>query len=459
MIKSIVLWDAPVDQWWIQSWLGRCSELLRPWGGSSWLVPWLDLMGLGLASLYLGFAGQSNTTPMGLLLLAMVPVLGLQWGFQSLDLTPVHLSVGLWWIMVTLATSLSPVPHEAIAGLIKFTLYILGFFLWHQSLQKPQHRSWLVAVTLGISLWMAIYGLRQYLYGAEELATWVDPESGLSGTTRIYSYHLNPNLYGGYLVSVIPLGVAGLFYWSSWGLKALAGFITGLNLICLYLTYSRGAWIGGFVSLSLMVILWNEWIKGYLPMRWRRWTLPALIAGGVLVLTLGILTVEPLRLRLLTIFVGRGDTSNNFRINVWQASIDIIKNFPIWGIGPGNEAFNRVYPLFQRPNFSALSAYSIFLEVAVEAGVMGLISFLWFLLILLVHGLRRWSRLVRQQHIEGVWIVAGLSACAGILGHGLVDTVWFRPQIQMQWWLAVALITSVITSTADQLKDQDQDQL
>jgi putative inorganic carbon (HCO3(-)) transporter len=29
-----------------------------------------------------------------------------------------------------------------------------------------------------------------------------------------------------------------------------------------------------------------------------------------------------------------------------------------------------------------------------------------------------------------------------MMAHGLVDTIWYRPQVQMLWWLAVALITA-----------------
>ena len=47
---------------------------------------------------------------------------------------------------------------------------------------------------------------------------------------------------------------------------------------------------------------------------------------------------------------------------------------PWLGIGPGNDAFNQIYPLFQQPKFNALSAYSIPLELAVEAGLPGLLA-------------------------------------------------------------------------------------
>jgi len=36
--------------------------------------------------------------------------------------------------------------------------------------------------------------------------------------------------------------------------------------------------------------------------------------------------------------------SNNFRINVWAAVVEMIRDRPILGIGSGSTAFNKIYP-------------------------------------------------------------------------------------------------------------------
>ena len=46
---------------------------------------------------------------------------------------------------------------------------------------------------------------------------------------------------------------------------------------------------------------------------------------------------------------GARDSSNNFRINVWLAAIAMVQERPWLGIGPGNDAFNSIYPLYQQP--------------------------------------------------------------------------------------------------------------
>ncbi|NJL97647.1 MAG: putative bicarbonate transporter, IctB family [Synechococcaceae cyanobacterium SM2_3_2] len=448
-IQSFLFWQWPAATWWRHSLISRLTGWLGRWGESSLLVRWLDPLCLLGVAVYYGLASQASTGPLGLVLLGLVALLGLRWLTQPPAMTGIHLSLALVWLVATVATVFSPVSYAALDGWIKLTLYLLGFMLLHEVLQKPQHRSWLVGILLLISLGLGTYGLRQYFYGAAELATWVDPESGLAGTTRVYSYLRNPNLYGGYLVPLLPLGLAAMWRWSSWGWKLMAGFTTAVNLACLLLTYSRGAWIGGLVSISVMGLLLAQWMLIYLPVRWRRWTIPALMGGGILVLAVGILTLEPLRLRVLSMFQGRGDTSNNFRINVWMAVLDMIQDFPLLGIGPGNVAFNRVYPLYQRGNFSALGAYSVPLELTVEMGFVGLIAFAWFILALVAQAWQRWRAALQVRDPEVLWLAGGLAACAGVMAHGLVDTVWYRPQIQMVWWFVVALITSQLGIPAE----------
>ena len=155
-----------------------------------------------------------------------------------------------------------------------------------------------------------------------------------------------------------------------------------------------------------------------------------------------------MRERVFSIFAGREDSSNNFRINVWAAVIDMIRDRPILGIGPGNTAFNKIYPLYQRPRFTALSAYSIWLEVAVETGFIGLICFVWLLIVTFNQGMLQLRRLRLLGNGEAFWLIGAIATLLGMLAHNTVDTVWYRPEVNTLWWLMVALIASYYTASA-----------
>jgi len=367
-------------------------------------------------------------------------------GPYSVLATPIHLLVGLYWSIAVVATALSPVKRDAFVGLQKLTLYLLFFALLARVLRSPRIRSWLITVYLLAALAVSVYGIQQWFMGTDALATWVDPESPLSKTTRVYSYLGNPNLLAGYLVPAVIFSIVAFFSWQRWMGKALAIVMTVVNGACLMLTFSRGGWIGLVFGLLVLALLLAHWWSIYLPRFWRTWALPIVLGTAIGVVLLAIVVLEPLRDRVTSIFAGRGDSSNNFRINVWIAVLDMIKDRPLLGIGPGNNAFNKIYPLYQRPRFSALSAYSIILEVAVETGLIGLACFLWLLFVTVTQGWKALNQLRAVTSREGYWLMGAIAALVGMLGHGTVDTVLYRPEVNTLWWLAFALIASYLTT-------------
>lgn len=139
-------------------------------------------------------------------------------------------------------------------------------------------------------------------------------------------------------------------------------------------------------------------------------------------------------------------------MNVWAAVVEMIRDRPILGIGPGNDAFNKIYPLYMRPRYSALSAYSLFLEIAVETGFVGLLTFLWLLVVTFNQGVQQLSRLRASANPQAFWLMGAIASMAGTIAHNLVDTVIYRPEISTLWWLMVAIIASYyITPKADTL--------
>ncbi len=182
-----------------------------------------------------------------------------------------------------------------------------------------------------------------------------------------------------------------------------------------------------------------------MPRFWRTWSLAIILGGLIGVLLLAVIFVEPVRLRVASIFADRQDSSNNFRRNVWDAVFEMIRDRPILGIGPGHNAFNKIYPLYQRPRYSALSAYSILLEIIVETGFIGLACFLWLLIVTFNTGYLQMRRLRQLRNVEGFWLIGAIASMAGMLAHGTFDTVWFRPEVNSLWWLWVALIASYWT--------------
>ena len=449
--QHLTLINLSAREWMESSYLRYLIGLLRGWRQGSWLMQWAEPMGGLLVMLLFGVAPFASKDLIGILLIACAAF----WALLTLSdeseagtgITPIHLIVILYWGIAVVATAASPVKSAALEGLIKLSLYMLLFGLLARLLRLPRIRSALVTVYLLTALVVSIVGLRQWFFGAAALATWVDPESSLAGTTRVYSVLGNPNLLAGYLLPAVVFSAAAFFAWKHWLPKALAVTMWLVNSLCLILTFSRGGWIGFVVANFALLILLVHWFSIYLPRVWRRWALPIVLGVSVTLVALAVLAVAPLRDRVMSMFSGRDDSSNNFRINVWMAVIEMIKDRPILGIGPGNDAFNRVYPRYQATGFTALSAYSIFLEVAVEAGFIGLSCFLWLLLVTFNQGWIQMQRLRQTASREGFWLMAAVATMLGMLAHGMVDTVWYRPQVSILWWLMIATVASYYRPT------------
>lgn len=448
--QQLTLVNLSLQQWSQASYFHHAIGSLRAWRKGSWLMQWADILATLLVILVFVLAPFVPNPLLGLLLIACAGF----WVLLTLSddeeagsgFTPIHLLILLYWGIAAIATGLSPVRSDAIEGLTKLSLYLLLFAMMARLMRSSRLRSSLITAYLLTAIVVSVGGLRQWFFGAAALATWVDPESTLAGTTRVYSFLGNPNLLAAYLLPATIFSAVAVFAWKHWMPKLLALTMWVVNSACLILTFSRGGWIGFVVASFVLLILLVHWFSVHLPRFWRIWALPIVIGLSAAVVIFAVTMVEPVRDRVASIFVGREDSSNNFRLNVWMAVVEMIKDHPVLGIGPGNDAFNRVYPRYQRAGYTALSAYSVMLEILVETGFVGFCCFLWLLVVTLNQGWKQIQRLRQLRHREGFWLLAALAIMVGMLAHGLVDTVWYRPQVSTLWWFIIALIASYYTA-------------
>ncbi len=420
-------------------WLLRWQGLLAAWHGG-WLAEHLPLVaGWVLVAL---MATLPVITRAGLTL--MITSCGLLWLLWALRTPPGRIGAINGWLLLVLglallATGFSPVPLAAFKGLCKLVSYLGVYALMRQLLANaPQWWDRIVAALLAGQLLTSVIGIRQLYGDSGALARWSDNNSVAEGTVRIYSTLDNPNLLGGYLLPILPLALVALLRWRGRAPRLFALLSLVLGVVALVLTYSRGAWMGMVPSLGLLALLLIWRAIRHWPLFWRR-TLPVLVfLGGAAVLVVLVTQVEPLRVRAMSLLAGREDSSNNFRMNVWTAVLQMIQDRPWIGIGPGNSAFNLIYPLYQQPKFNALSAYSIPLEWTVEAGIPGLLAGVGLFLTAMRTGLAQWRS-------QGPLVLPSLAAVAVFVGlaiQGLTDTIFFRPEVQLTAFFSLATLAA-----------------
>ena len=386
-------------------------------------------------------AGLPLVTRGGLSLLILAA--GLLWVVWALCAPAGRIGGISGWLMVmlglaVLATGFSPVPLAAFKGLLKLVSYLGVYALMRQLLAAaPQWWDRIVAALLAGELVSAVMAIRQLYGDTTELARWADPNSVADGTIRVYGPLENPNLLAGYLIPILPLALVALLRWRTWPQRLFAAAALLLGSIALFLSYSRGGWLGMLAALGAVVLLLVLRQTRHWPTLWRRLFPLLLVAGGVAVLVVAVTQIEPLRIRVMSLLAGRQDSSNNFRINVWLAAIEMIQDRPWLGIGPGNSAFNLIYPLYQQPKFNALSAYSVPLELLVEGGIPNLLAGLGLLAAAIRAG---WAQL-KGESAWALPALAALAAIAGLCMQGITDTIFFRPEVQLSGWFCLATLS------------------
>jgi putative inorganic carbon (hco3(-)) transporter len=439
--------DRIVDASYVHRWVGS----LQSWRKQSWLMQWGDEIGAILTSLIFivspfekSIPGLSTET-VGLLMIAVAAfwILLTVSDERTGGVTPIHVTILAFWAVSAISTGLSPVRAAAIEGLSKLSVYLLLFVMLARLCRSTRIRNWLIAIYLNVAFIVSGYGVHQSIYGAKQLGNWVDAESTLAKTTRVYSYLNNPNLLAGYLLPAIAFSIAAFFIWKGGIQKTLAVVMVVVDTYCFFVTYGRGAWIGMAIGVLVAAGLVYYWLRPQLPKFWRSWGF-LIVLGVILGISgLAVLAIPILRDRVLSIFSGSKDSSNNVRLEVWKAVPKMIHDRPILGFGPGDRVFKKIYPIYQTsPRFGATGAYSVFLETIVEVGYIGFVCLLWLIAVTANCGIEGLKRLRQNGDTQAFWLMAAIVSIVATLAQGATDTVWYRPEIQTLWWLTVGIVAS-----------------
>lgn len=349
-----------------------------------------------------------------------------------------------YFMIVIISLAGSTLFMYSLKGFFKTFTYLGFYFSIAQYLKYNRDKIPFIIGVIGLCAgFEGIVGFLQNFARPEAISTWQDtsslnPEQVM---TRIYGSlkPYNPNLLGGYFVAGLPaifaMG-AYTFVKKAYNAAILWVILVLITTIALVSTGCRGSYLALIAMLGLMFLisakfLWKTYKKIYLT-----------IVGGVIALgSCAVLASASLRARVLSIFAMRSDSSNSFRFNVYQSSLQMFKDNYLLGIGVGNQNFREIYGLYMKTGFDALSTYNIYLEVAVESGIFALIAFLGFLLDALYNAFKFILKSTDTQKI--ILISAAAISIIGVMVHGMVDTVFFRPQIQFIFWSMIAVITAV----------------
>ncbi len=274
---------------------------------------------------------------------------------------------------------------------------------------------------------LSIFGFLYALYAiglhfaSPNLLFWSrTPETG--GT--VFGAYVNRNHYAGLMELLVPLPlVAALRTDVEYPKRLLFAFSALLMSTSVFVSGSRGGMLALAVQFGVLALLWK-------PIRNGKW---GLIAGAVvLVVLIGWLGGMKVADRLGTL-ASAGDGSN-MRLLIVQDGMRMIAEKPLLGWGLG--VFPTVYPQFRSfyTDEFVNQAHNDFLQILIETGVIGFLSFaalLWGVLRKAVGELDIW-----QDDAFSNLSIGAMLGIMGLLVHSFTD---FNLQIPANALLFFAL--------------------
>lgn len=327
------------------------------------------------------------------------------------------------WLFVSALASSHPVVS------LKFILARLWFvvpmlFFGSYFFQKRKNRFAFIWLFIIASVIVILYTLIHHsMYGfGEKEGHWV-----------MSPFFKDHTIYGAIVALILPLAVGLYIYKKHHPLLqvTLISLIT-IILIGLVLSYTRAAWLSVIGSIGIAIIL-------YYKISWK-----PIAAIGVLAMLVVLYrwdniqmelernkyehTTEAFDERLQSAANISTDASNLERINRWSCALEMFKQRPIIGYGPGTYAFE--YAPFQRPenltiistNFGDMgNAHSEYLGALAETGSIGLLTFLGLVFFIFYTGIQLYHRISPAYKEDRIMILSSIMALSTYFIHAFLN--------------------------------------
>ncbi len=310
-------------------------------------------------------------------------------------------------------TSVTPGASLKISAM--FCAFALFFIILTNSITTYRQLKTLSALLVAAGVLVSLYGFWQYATGGQRVGAWVDKEM-FSISFRVYSTLGNPNVLGEYLLLVIPLCVGFMFSSKTWFQRVIWAACFAVMMLCMVLTYSRGCWLGICLAAAIFMVMYD-----------RRF----LLVGFALLLAAPFVLPESILQRLGSIG-DMGDTSTSYRVYIWMGTIAMLKEFWFSGVGPGQAAYNTLYPLYSYSHISAPHAHNLFLQTMCDTGVCGIV-----LLVLVVFSTVRTlaTAVSREERRENrMFQSAGIAAIGGFMLQSMFDYTFYNYRVMLMFW-------------------------
>ena len=332
------------------------------------------------------------------------------------------LALLIYLAICTFSVSFSSFPRLSLRGLVLKTMEFILFFIIVSDISSYPGVTSRALKSLFVAAWViGIYALIQHWAILHQRGTPIDPIRGWPlRYSRMVGPYRNPNDLATFLMVTLLLVIPQIFKKptiSSGVLWLLTFLLSG----CLILSQSRGAFLGFWVGLLFLLILYTK--------QRRIW----ITAVAVFFMTAGLFLLTRSRPLQAITFTDPSSVERRFMLNT---ACQMIRSRPVFGVGL--HTFMANYTTYSAdPNQGPAYAHNCFLQIMAETGLIGLVSFLIFLVLLFFFCLRALKTSDEQLHSAKLWLSGLLAALVAFLVQSAFDTNFYAlRQVTLFWVLA-----------------------
>lgn len=358
--------------------------------------------------------------------------------FWKQILFPLYLNLWpcLFLIIILFSMLIAGYTTWSLSELYFFIPNILIFYI-ASKIKPSQQRQllWGIFFTAGI---ICLYAVYQYFIGLRHTFEYLSPAQQISfvgkflSSRRVFATFISPNIFASYIVMMLFVST-GLLR-SSKGKERLI-YWTGVPVMALSLVYTKS--LGGLLAFAIAFFLFIPYL--FPSFTFRRVNILWLGFIIILITCIFILICKLFFCSRLSQFLDLYNPNNSIvqRIYYWKAGINMVKEFPFTGIGW--RKFGVLYE-FYKPLGANTShyAHNVFLQILVETGPLGLVSFLLIVATFLRNGL-----IVIRNSIEHTALKIGLfyAGCVFLI-HNIIDLSFYFGQAAFFWWIIAGLFSN-----------------
>ncbi len=284
----------------------------------------------------------------------------------------------------------------------------------------------------------SVFGIIQYLTKSFHTGAWLDASFTAEIDGRADALFENPNILAAFLVLTLPFALSFAVQTKNLKERLVCLFSIISMIVCIVLTWSRGAWLATLIELLLFALICSK--------KTLRYVLLACIG----VPFLPFLLPDSITKRFMSIG-NLSDSSIMYRIYTWKGSWNLAKEY-IWsGIGYGSQAYRDMYPMFAYAGIEAAEhSHNLFLQILIGLGVGGLLVFLAVLLLFFQMNLEHLKITKNRGH--RMMVVSAICAIVAHLVMGVFDYVWFSYRIFFLFWVIIGLACAYTRLDQEELR-------